>query len=95
MFRRKDIYGPDANDFRPERWADPNFRPGWAYIPFNGGPRICLGQAYALTEAGYTVVRLVQTFREVEQRDFTPYKENVRLTASIFGGVHVGLIPRI
>ncbi|PLB45034.1 n-alkane-inducible cytochrome P450 [Aspergillus steynii IBT 23096] len=94
LHRRSDIYGPDAHEFRPERWGEPTFRPGWAYIPFNGGPRICLGQQYALTEAGYTIVRLVQTFKAVEQRDFTRYKESVRVSASIFGGVQVGLIPR-
>ena len=50
MQRRKDIYGEDANEFRPDRW-DPNERNGrdlrhinWAYLPFNGGPRVCLGR---------------------------------------------------
>jgi cytochrome P450 len=42
MHRRTDIFGDDANDFRPERWT--NLRPGWAYVPFNGGPRVCLGR---------------------------------------------------
>jgi cytochrome P450 len=43
MQRRTDIYGPDALLFRPERWApEENLRPGWAYLPFNGGPRICV-----------------------------------------------------
>ncbi|EAW13533.1 cytochrome P450 [Aspergillus clavatus NRRL 1] len=94
MHRRKDIYGPDANEFRPERWGEPNFRPGWAYLPFNGGPRVCLGQQFAMTEVGYTIVRLVQTFKAVIQRDFSPYKEHVRISASVYGGVQVGLIPR-
>jgi len=49
MHRRKDLYGPDANEFRPERW-DAHVKEynlsniGWAYLPFNGGPRICLGR---------------------------------------------------
>lgn len=38
MQRRKDIYGPDADEFKPERWK--TLRPGWEYIPFNAGPRI-------------------------------------------------------
>lgn len=48
MHRRKDYYGEDAEDFRPERWLDDpttgkkGLRPGWEYLPFNGGPRICL-----------------------------------------------------
>jgi cytochrome P450 len=42
MHRRKDLYGEDAEEFRPERWE--TLRPGWEYLPFNGGPRICLGR---------------------------------------------------
>ena len=50
MHRRKDLYGSDAEAFRPERW-DPNEdnevslkNIGWGYLPFNGGPRVCLGR---------------------------------------------------
>lgn len=67
MHRREDIWGIDANEFRPERWT--GRRPGWEFIPFNGGPRICLGQQFALTEAGYVVVRLLQRFEKVENMD--------------------------
>jgi len=48
MHRRKDYFGEDAEDFRPERWLDDpetgkkGLRPGWEFLPFNGGPRICL-----------------------------------------------------
>jgi cytochrome P450 len=63
MQRRKDIWGADADEFNPERWA--SRRTGWEYLPFNGGPRICLGQQFALTEAGYVTVRLVQLFDEI------------------------------
>lgn len=45
MHRRKDIYGDDADDFRPERWEGDALRDiGWGYLPFNRGPRICLGR---------------------------------------------------
>lgn len=44
MQRREDIYGPDALSFRPERWDEEKLADiGWAYLPFNGGPRVCLG----------------------------------------------------
>jgi cytochrome P450 len=67
MHRRSDLWGADANEFRPERWT--GRRPGWEFIPFNGGPRICLGQQFALTEAGYVVVRMLQRFDRVENMD--------------------------
>ena len=50
MHRRQDIYGHDAHLFRPSRWENGNkdepdlSNVGWAYLPFNGGPRICPGR---------------------------------------------------
>lgn len=69
MHRRHDLWGEDAEEFRPERWTDA--RPGWKFLPFNGGPRICLGQQYALTEAGYVIVRMLQRFDRMENLDET------------------------
>ncbi|OTA88363.1 hypothetical protein M434DRAFT_80417 [Hypoxylon sp. CO27-5] len=67
MHRRKDIYGDDAHQFRPERWEGDSLKDiGWAYLPFNGGPRLCLGQEFALLEVTYTVARLVQVFSRIE-----------------------------
>ena len=49
MHRRPDLYGMDAELFRPERWQEDLPKDGdtinakWGYLPFNGGPRICLG----------------------------------------------------
>lgn len=84
------IYGDDAHVFRPERWLEPGFRPGWAYLPFSGGPRVCIGQNFALTEAMFVVVRLVQTFA-FEQRDFEPWREKLTMTCTGKGGCRVGL----
>lgn len=95
MHRRKDIYGSDALDFRPSRWApEEGLRPGWAYLPFNGGPRICVGQQFALTEASYTIVRLLQEFAAVEDRDGTPFVEQLSLTLASANGVKVAMVPR-
>lgn len=61
--RKKNIYGADADEFRPERWETGELANiGWAYFPFNGGPRQCLGEDFAMMEVSYTVVRLLQTF---------------------------------
>lgn len=73
MHRRKDVWGDDADQFVPERWE--TTKPGWSYAPFNGGPRICIGQQFALTEAGYTVVRLLQRYDAIEGLDVDPQRE--------------------
>ncbi|KAL8960358.1 MAG: hypothetical protein Q9193_002928 [Seirophora villosa] len=72
MHRRPDFYGTDAELFRPERWnedlpmnKDP-INAKWGYLPFNGGPRICLGMDFGLNEAAYTVVRLIQRFPTIQ-----------------------------
>lgn len=67
MHRRRDVWGDDANEFRPERWA--GHKHGWEYLPFNGGPRICLGQQFALTEAAYVVARILQKYSRIENLD--------------------------
>ena len=36
------------------------------YIPFNGGPRICIGQQFALTELAYTITRIFQKYERIE-----------------------------
>ncbi|KAJ5287128.1 cytochrome p450 protein [Penicillium angulare] len=67
MQRRADLYPPDhphPNIFSPERWE--GWQPkSWQFVPFNGGPRICIGQQFALTEMGYVLVRLFQKFERV------------------------------
>ncbi|KAI8625172.1 cytochrome P450 alkane hydroxylase [Xylariaceae sp. FL1651] len=71
LHRRPDLYGMDAECFRPERWDEdlPLFRDrttqNYGYLPFSGGPRICLGMDFAITEAAYTVVRILQRYPKV------------------------------
>ncbi|KAG6845855.1 hypothetical protein H0H87_002546 [Tephrocybe sp. NHM501043] len=49
MHRRTDLWGPDANEFDPDRFLDDRLRKyltpnPFIFLPFNAGPRICLGQ---------------------------------------------------
>ncbi|KAF7587481.1 hypothetical protein BBP40_007178 [Aspergillus hancockii] len=63
-----EFWGPDANNFDPSRWAN-HRKHDWTYLPFSGGPRICLGQQFALTEAGYIITRIVQKFDQAKLAD--------------------------
>nr|AAA34353.2 cytochrome P-450-alk2 [Candida tropicalis] len=90
--RNKQIYGEDALEFRPERWFEPETKKlGWAFLPFNGGPRICLGQQFALTEASYVTVRLLQEFSHLTMDPNTEYspKKMSHLTMSLFDGANI------
>jgi cytochrome P450 len=54
---------PDA--FRPERWADGLAKrlPKFAYFPFGGGPRVCIGNAFAMMETTLLLATIAQRFR--------------------------------
>jgi len=88
MQRRKDLIGPDAEEFKPERWENWSPKVG-EYIPFHGGPRICIGKQFALAEMGYFLVRLFQTFEDVRYMDEEPQRMRVEITVSPAHGVHV------
>ncbi|KAI8308787.1 Cytochrome P450 monooxygenase fsdH [Colletotrichum sp. SAR11_59] len=91
MHRRPELFGPDAEEFIPERWE--TFRPGWEYLPFNGGPRVCPGQKFALTESSYTVARLLHAFSGIENLDPTEWREQLTLSLTLNNGVKVRLHP--
>jgi len=54
---------PEA--FRPERWGEEKIKsmPKFAYFPFGGGPRVCIGQQFAMMEMVLMLVTIAQKFR--------------------------------
>ncbi|KAJ7165917.1 cytochrome P450 monooxygenase pc-3 [Mycena filopes] len=67
MHRRTDLWGPDALEFDPDRFMDERLRKyltpnPYIFLPFNAGPRICLGQQFAYQETSFFLVRLLQRF---------------------------------
>ncbi len=61
-------------EFRPERWT-PEFEkslPRFAYFPFGGGPRICIGQRMAMMEGTLVLAELLRRFRIERVEDKLP-----------------------
>jgi cytochrome P450 len=52
-------------EFRPERWEDDLLKrlPRFAYFPFGGGPRQCIGNTFALMEAALILATIARKFR--------------------------------
>ena len=65
VMHRDARYFDDPEVFRPERWLDGlmDRLPLGAYFPFGGGPRRCIGQGFALLEAGLVLAEVAQRFR--------------------------------
>lgn len=87
------IWGPNADEYIPERWENMKV-PAWAYIPFNGGPRVCLGQQFALTEAAYILCRLAQEYDDLIGPGYDAYKFRFGLTIQIDPGVNVQFVRK-
>ena len=53
------------NEFRPERWEGDLAKTlhRYAYFPFGGGPRFCIGQAFAQMEAVLILATLARAYR--------------------------------
>ncbi|XP_047992701.1 cytochrome P450 4c21-like [Leguminivora glycinivorella] len=47
--RSKNNWGPDALEFKPERWLNGSVIPAAAFLPFSYGKRSCIGKRYAMT----------------------------------------------
>jgi cytochrome P450 len=55
---------PDPLAFRPERWlAEDPARPKFAYFPFGGGARVCIGERFAWMEGTLLLAALGQRWR--------------------------------
>lgn len=55
----------DPLQWVPERWFSGWQPKPWHFVPFNGGPRICIGQQFAIIEMGYTIVRILQAYERI------------------------------
>jgi len=55
---------PEVNSFKPERFdrAHRPTQPPFTYVPFGGGPRNCIGAAFAQIEAKVVLARILQSF---------------------------------
>ena len=94
MQQDKDLWGPDADEFRPERWE--NLNPKWSYIPFLAGPRVRPAQQMVLTQHGYLLVRFVQRFESIANADKEyRFVEEHRMTKQVRNVVQVKLFAAI
>ncbi|MDB4895599.1 MAG: cytochrome [Firmicutes bacterium] len=64
VMHRHPRYFAEPLAFRPERWLDGLAKqiPAYAYFPFGGGPRVCIGKGFAQMEAALLLAAIGQRF---------------------------------
>ncbi|MGH9781478.1 MAG: cytochrome P450, partial [Candidatus Acidiferrales bacterium] len=65
VVHRDSRYFDEPDEFRPERWMDSlqKMLPKFAYFPFGGGPRVCIGASFAMMEATLLLAAIASRFR--------------------------------
>jgi len=88
-------FWPEPERFDPERFAPGKDadRPRYAYIPFGGGPRQCIGNSFALTEATLLTATIAQRFR-VRVKPDHPGAMDPQITLRMKDGLPVRLEER-
>lgn len=95
LHRDPDVY-PQPEEFRPERFLPENCRDRhpFAYLPFSGASRNCIGQRYAMQEIKIAVATVIRCFevQPLEPRDKVLICSELVLKAP--GGLKMKLVPR-
>lgn len=71
----KEIWGPDADEYRPERWSTVTARQKNAFIPFSHGPRACVGRNVAEMELKMIVATWARRYKVSLRQDYMDTRE--------------------
>ncbi|KAJ0402270.1 hypothetical protein ATCC90586_005097 [Pythium insidiosum] len=96
--RLPSVWGPDATEYKPERWIDPStgkirqFSP-FKFAVFLAGPRTCLGMKFALMEMKVTLAALLSKFELRTVRDPHTFTYRASMTMSVREPLMVAVTP--
>jgi cytochrome P450 len=90
VVHRDPRFFPEPDAFKPERWLDglSERLPRFAYFPFAGGPRVCIGQGFARLEAVLLLATIARRCRLVA-KDCRPVVPEPALTLRLKGGLRL------
>ena len=81
VMHRLPEYFPEPDEFKPERWDAINEKDlKYIYIPFGGGPRVCIGEHFSMMEA-MTILAMMYQRYDIEYNGTAP--EGYMLSATM------------
>lgn len=94
MGRMATVWGPDVDEFKPERWLDPDTGKikvvsPFKYSVFLGGPRICMGMKFALAEMKISLASMLSKFDFKTVKDPFDFTYRSSITLQIKGPLDV------
>lgn len=96
VVHRQARYFANPEGFDPARWetlSQPKALPPFAFFPFGGGPRKCIGEAFAYLEALLVLIRVLQRF-ELELVPGHPVVPAPQITLGLAEGLRMTLRSR-
>jgi cytochrome P450 len=95
VMHRSEEYFPDPLRFDPERHTPANkaYRPRFAYFPFGGGGRQCIGEGFAWMEGVLAIATLAQRWR-LRYEGTAPPGVQAKITLRPDGSLRMQLLPR-
>lgn len=96
IHRRKDIWGPDADEFNPDRFLSENVakRHSHTFLPFSKGSRDCIGKNYAMLAIRTILVKFLRNFKVMTSIKYDELKFKADITLKICEDLMVKLEKR-
>lgn len=96
LHRRKDIWGPDAENFNPERFLPENDkkRHSHSFLPFSNGSRDCIGKYYAMLSIMTILVKFVKNYRITTDLKYEELKFKADITLKVCQNLMVKIEKR-
>jgi cytochrome P450 len=96
VMHRDPRYYDEPERFQPERWLDGRAKaaPKFAYFPFGGGPRTCIGASFAAMEAVLVLATIAQRY-QIRIAPDDPVEVLPTITLRPRHGIHVALTQRV
>ncbi|GKZ18501.1 hypothetical protein AbraIFM66951_003381 [Aspergillus brasiliensis] len=92
--RDTNLWGPDAQQFNPERWLKASNRSNYATLTFLHGPRSCIGRSFAKAEFAILLAALVGRFQFQLEDDRLLDERHLKLTRTVTARPANGLLVK-